>query len=107
MAVAGDIEFKTEKLTGENYHSWKFQMKMYLISKDLWEIETGTEVLDKTASAQEQQIFKKRENQALACVCLSVATNFQIYVRSAKTSKEAWDNLASHFEEKSPSKKIF
>ena len=58
-------------------------------------------------SAQEQRIFKKRENQALACVCLSMATNLQIYVRSAKTSKEAWDNLASHFEEKSFSKKIF
>ena len=59
------------------------------------------------ASAQEQQSFRKRENQTLACVCLSVATSPQIYVRSGKSSKEAWDNLASHFEEKSLSKKIF
>ena len=57
MVVAGDIDFKIEKLTGENYHNWKFQMKMYLIGKDLLEIVTGTEVLDETASAQEQRIF--------------------------------------------------
>eukprot|EP00795_Rhopilema_esculentum_P013408 gene13408-4273_t len=62
MAVAEDINFKIEKLTGKNYHNWKFQMKMYLFSKDLWEIVTGTEVLDEIASAQEQLIFKKRES---------------------------------------------
>ena len=107
MAVAEDIGFKIEKLTAENYHNWKFQMKMYLIGKDLWEIVTGTEVLDEDASAEEQRKFKKRENQALACVCLSVATNLQIYVRSANNAKEAWDNLSGHFEEKSLSKKIF
>ena len=101
MVVAGNIDFKIEKLTSENYHNWKFQMKMYLICKNLWEKVTGTEVLDETASAHLQQIFKKRENQVLACICLSVATNLQIYVQSAKTSEEAWDNLASHFEEKS------
>ena len=107
MAVTGDVDFKIEKLTGENYHNWKFQMKMCVIGKDLWEIVTGTEVLAEGASAQEQRSFRKRENQALACVCFSVATSLQIYVRSAKSSKEAWDNLGSHFEEKSLSKKIF
>jgi len=41
MASQEDIGFKVEKLSGENYHSWKFQMKMYLIGKDLWDIVTG------------------------------------------------------------------
>ena len=103
----GDIGFKLEKLTGENYHSWKFQMKMYLIGKDLWEIVTGTEEIDENATEAEQRRFKKRENQALAAVCLSIATNLQIYVRSAESAKEAWDSLANHFEEKTLSKKIF
>ena len=89
MAVAEDVSFKIEKLTGENYHNWKFQMKMYLIGKDLWEIVTGTEVMNEDASEDEKRKFKKRENQALACVCLSVATKLQIYVRSAKHAKEA------------------
>ena len=106
MASAGD-SFKIEKLTVENYHSWKFNIKMSLIGKDLWEIVQGTETLAEDDSAEEQRKFKKRENLALASVCLSVTTPLQIYVRSAKSAKEAWDNLQKQFEAKSRSKKIF
>ena len=53
MAVAEDVSFKIEKLTGENYHNWNFQMKMYLIGKDLWEIVTGTEVMNEDASEED------------------------------------------------------
>ena len=102
-----DNSLKVEKLNGENYHSWKFQMKMYLIGKDLWDITTGTETLGDDATAEEQRKFKKRENLALASVCLSVATSLQIYVRSASNAKEAWENLESHFQKKSLSRKIF
>ena len=107
MASAEDTGFKIEKLSGDNFHSWKFQMKMYLIGKDLWDIITGDETLNAQASAQEQRKFRKRENMALATVCLSVTTSLQIYVRSANTAKEAWDNLQKHFERKSLSQKIF
>ena len=95
MASAEDTAFKIEKLSGDDFHSWKFQMKMYLIGKDLWDIITGDETLNAQASAQEQRKFRKRENMALATVCLSVTTSLQIYVRSANTAIEAWDNLLS------------
>ena len=107
MATAEDMGFKVGKLSGENYHSWKFQMKMYLIGKDLWEIVSGTETLSAEATAAEQSKFRKRENMALASVGLSIATNLQIYVRPAASAKEAWENLEKHFEEKSLSRKIF
>ena len=77
------------------------------IGKDLWEIVQGTDTLAEDASAEEQWKFRKRENLALASVCLSVTTPLQIYVRSAKSAKEAWDNLQKQFEAKSLSKKIF
>ena len=105
--AADEVGFRVEKLTGDNYHSWKFQMKMCLIGKDLWEIVTGTEVLEEEATPAEQRNFRKRENLALASVCLSVVSNLQIYVRSARSGKEAWDNLEKHFEVKSLSRKIF
>ena len=76
MATADDNnDFKVEKLTAENYFSWKFNMKMFLIGKDLWEIVTGAETLPGTASQEEQKRFKKMENLALASVCLSVCTS--------------------------------
>ena len=109
MATAVDetSNFKVDKLTSNNYHHWKFNVKMYLIGKDLWEIVSGEEVLAEEASEETKRKFKKRENAALASICLSISTNLQIYVRSAKNPKEAWDTLANHFEEKTLSKKIF
>ena len=108
MATAVDEtnNFKVDKLTSDNYHHWKFNVKMYLIGKDLWEIVSGEEVLAEDANEETKRKFKKRENAALASICLSISTNLQIYVRSAKNPKEAWDTLANHFEEKTLSKKI-
>ena len=99
MAVE-EAHFKLEKLTVENYHGWKFSVKMYLIGKDLWDIVQGTEVLAEDANEDDKKKFRKRDNLALASICLAVSTNLQIYVRNTKTSKEAWDNLSNHFEEK-------
>ena len=51
--MAEDSTFKVEKMTAENYHAWKFNMKMYLIGTDLWEIVSGTNA--------QKKAFKKRE----------------------------------------------
>ena len=102
-----DSGFKADKLTGNNYHTWKFQMKMCLIGKDLWGIVTGGETLNPGATNQEQQKFRRRENLALASICLSVSSDIQIYVRLARNAKEAWTSLEQHFERKSLAHKIF
>lgn len=108
MATGGEeTGFKIDKLTGGNYHTWKFQMKMSLIGRNLWEIVTGDEVEDPEASDQDRKKFKRRQNQALASICLSVSTENQIYVRSAESAEEAWNSLQQHFEKKSLAHKIF
>ena len=58
----GDNDFKIQKLSAENFHAWSFNMKMYLIGKDLWEIVTGTEVADEAWTETQKRNFKKREN---------------------------------------------
>ena len=88
MAVE-ETNFKIEKLTAENYHSRKFNMKMYLIGNDLWEIVSGIETENDHEGVSERQKFLKRKNRALAAVCLGISTSLQIYVRSAKTAEEA------------------
>ena len=77
-------------------------MKMYLIGKDLLDIVTGAETW-----SEEKKQFKKRENVSLATICLSISTSLQIYVRSATTGQEAWDNLEKHFQQKTLSRKMF
>ena len=98
--------FRAAKLTADNYHNWKFSIKMMLIGRDLWEIVEGSEVLPEEATNKQAQEFRKRVNKALSLICLSVSDNLQIYVRNAKTGKEAWDSLQNHFEEKTLSRKV-
>ena len=59
MATGEDIGFKVEKLTGDTYHTWKFQTKMQLVGKNLWEIVSGDEVLDAQATVQDRQKHKR------------------------------------------------
>ena len=99
--------FEIQKLQGaEDYHAWKFSMRMFLLGRDLWEIVEGTETIDEYETDSDIRKFRRRENHALSKICLSIAPSLHIYVRSAKTSKEAWDNLERRFEEKSLTKKI-
>ena len=98
--------YRAAKLTSENYDHWKFSIKMMLIAKDLWEIVEGSEVLPEEATHKQQQEFRKRVNKSLSLICLSVSDNLQIYVRNAKSGKEAWDSLQNHFEEKTLSRKV-
>ena len=104
--MATGIHGSFPALSSDNYYAWKFDMKMSLIGRDVWDIVTGDEILEEGATQKEERSFRKRENQALSMICLNVSQEIKIYVRSAKSSKEAWDILANHFEEKTLSKKI-
>ena len=67
-----ETSFKVEKLTAENYHTWKFNIKMFLIGKDLWDVVQGTKVLSDEVCDDERRKYKKRENLSLSIICLSV-----------------------------------
>ena len=64
--MSGEEVFRVEKLTANNYHSWKFNMKMCLIGKDLWDIVQGNEEVGINATEEERRRFKKRENLSLS-----------------------------------------
>ena len=105
--MANENTMDVEKLQGgEDYHAWKFSMRMFLLGRDLWEIVEGSETIEEYVTEAEKRKFKRRENHALSKICLSIASSLHIYVRSCKTAKEAWDNLEKRFEEKSLTRKI-
>ena len=95
-----------DKLNLDNFHTWKFSMKMFLIGKGLWEIVDGSETVAEGAGTDAQAKFKKRDNLALSTICLGINSDLHIYVRASKTGKDAWDALSKRFEEKTLSKKI-
>ena len=58
--------YKPDKLNGDNFHSWKFNMKMFLIGKDLGDIVSGDEILGEEETPKEREQFRKRDNKALS-----------------------------------------
>ena len=57
---------------GDDYHAWKFSMRMFLLGRDLWEIVEGSETVNEHATELEQMKFKRRENHALVNICLNI-----------------------------------
>ena len=95
-----------DRLNGDNYHTWKFNIKMVLKMKDLWDLVTGEETIAEDASAAERLKFKKRNDRAHSEICLAVTESIQVYVRNTDNGKDAWKALEDHFEEKTLSRKI-
>ena len=105
MASVGETTIAIEKLTADSYHAWEFNMRMSLLAKGLWEIVEGTVQLPEFATETQRNEFRRRDNKALSMIYLSISASLQSYVRAAKNSKEAWDSLAKHFENKTLPKK--
>ena len=83
MSPNSDITLKMELFDGSNYSLWAFKMKMYLMSKGLWEaVEDGSNIT--TAKAQ----------QAHAAIVLSLSDSQLMHVVNSTSAREAWGALA-------------
>lgn len=94
-ATSSGISINFEKLSGiSNYGNWKFSMRMYLIHEDLWDcIEESSTGVPQVNDARKQQ-------KALAKICLMVLPGSFSHVRNATTGHQAWNNLKTAYEDK-------
>ncbi|KAG8240192.1 hypothetical protein J437_LFUL019257 [Ladona fulva] len=91
------------KLEGrENYCDCKFAMRMYLIHEDLWSCIEGYVEADTTL----QHVRERKDQNAMAKICLMVKPAVYSHVRSANTALEAWQNLAIAFEDKGLNRRL-
>lgn len=108
--IESNMSFKVEivPFNGRNYHSWKFQMKMVLMSKGLWGIVTGTDIepTGDGVTNEEKRKWRNRQDIAYATISLAVESKQQTYVRHTDSAKDAWNELAARFEKKSLSARI-
>ncbi|UYV72199.1 hypothetical protein LAZ67_9002155 [Cordylochernes scorpioides] len=95
------LALNVEKLTGSNYRSWKFNMKMLLIERGLWECVINEETIDADKDQRKYEKTKIKQEKALATIALSISTEQQIHVIDCKTASEAWTTLEQIFEPKS------
>ncbi|KAG6623354.1 Retrovirus-related Pol polyprotein from transposon TNT 1-94 [Phytophthora cinnamomi] len=82
MSPSTDTKFKVEPFDGSNYSLWSYNMKMYLMSKGLWDAVSG-----------EAEVASAKEQQAHAAIVLNLNDSQLMHVVTSKTAKEAWDTL--------------
>ncbi|KAG6617006.1 Retrovirus-related Pol polyprotein from transposon TNT 1-94 [Phytophthora cinnamomi] len=82
MSPSTDTKFKVEPFDGSNYSLWSYKMKMYLMSKGLWDAVSG-----------EAEVASAKEQQAHAAIVLNLNDSQLMHVVTSKTAKEAWDTL--------------
>ncbi|UYV71336.1 hypothetical protein LAZ67_8002677 [Cordylochernes scorpioides] len=97
MAAVSAITAAVEKLNGQNYRSWKYNIKILLIEKGLWD------VMFKDEDTQDAQL-KAQKDKALAVIALSINTEHQIHIIDFSSPQDAWKNLEQVFEPKSRSR---
>ena len=99
MAEERSTDVKIEKLRGDNYPSWKRQMKYVLMEKGLWNFVTGTEPRP-AEGAQEgiRRRYQTNSDRTFAMIALYVEKSLQIHIGDTTDPREAWDILARQFE---------
>ena len=98
-----------EKLTGSNYHTWKFDMKMMLMREELWAITNGKETLPKDGTSKDDvlQEWAKKDEKALATICLAIAKSEQSHVHNCTTAAQAWKRLSDIYETRATARKLY
>ena len=69
-------KWSIEKLDGNNWNTWKFQMKHLLMAKGLWNLVGGSEVLASEATAA---LFQSRLHKAFSTIVLAM-DSAQLYL---------------------------
>jgi hypothetical protein len=95
------------QLDGSNWPTWKFQMKHLLLTKGLWNVVDGTEVLADDATAAARAEFVKRSQRGYSTIVLAIGTSELYLLTSSEHPKEAWDALRKHFERDTIANKLF
>ena len=100
-------KWSIDKLGPENWTTWKFQMRHYLLSKGLWKYVDGTEELPEDAGEATRATFCEKSQKALSTIVMAISTPHIYLVTSCEKPKEVWDTLRSHFERETLANKLY
>ena len=90
---------KIEHLNGQNYQSWKYNIKLVLMERGLWRFVEGTENPPaETASNTERKAYRLRSDKAYSLIALSVDKNLQVHISTTTDPRAAWELLQKQFE---------
>ena len=99
--------WNVDKLSAQNYATWKFKLKHFLIAKELFGYVDGSTTLAQGANEAAKEEYNKKASKALAHIVLAVSDNLLYLITDCETPKSAWDKLKTHFERDTLANKLF
>lgn len=99
MAAVIAANDRIDKLNSNNYRSWKYNIKMTLIQRELW--DHVTREATRPTNAAEIERFNRMKEKALAAIALSIEPEQQGHIMDCSTAFEAWEALRKIFEPRS------
>uniref|UniRef100_A0A1X7U4T2 DUF4219 domain-containing protein n=1 Tax=Amphimedon queenslandica TaxID=400682 RepID=A0A1X7U4T2_AMPQE len=96
--MAESDRWSIDKLNSSNWMTWKFQLKHLLLSKGLWDIVTGKEVLKENPTIAQEAEFRSRSQKAISTIVMSTESSQLYLVTLYKKPVGAWKALGDHFE---------
>ena len=97
MAEADNV-LKIERLNGQNYRTWSYNMKLVLMEKGLSGFINGDEVPPIASSPiATRSAFKARSERAYSQIALGVEKSLQVHIIGTTDPKEACEILEKQF----------
>eukprot|EP00731_Ephydatia_muelleri_P019205 Em0012g30a len=92
-------KWSIDKLTEENWSTWKFQTSTVLKAKKLWAFVDGdSATLPADASADQRARYAEQSDQAMAVLVMAISQSLLHLVTDCKTPREIWKALKDRFE---------
>lgn len=86
-----------QKFRGDNYATWKVQMKALMLAKNVWSVVSGEEKVEANADEKQKAAWCAKNNIALAQIVLAVAPSHLHYVSDQTDAQVAWNILKDNF----------
>ncbi|UYV83979.1 hypothetical protein LAZ67_X000772 [Cordylochernes scorpioides] len=94
-----------QKFNGDNFHLWKFQMKIILEAKDLLSITDGSEVKPEIEDIAKFSEWKKKDAKSKMLITTALEFKYLQQLVNCQTSAEMWKKLSTIYELKSETNK--
>ncbi|UYV68993.1 hypothetical protein LAZ67_6001951 [Cordylochernes scorpioides] len=94
-----------QKFNGDNFHLWKFQMKIILEAKDLLSVTDGSEVKPEIEDIAKFSNWKKKDAKSKMLITTALKFKYLQQIVNCQTSAEMWKKLSTIYELKSETNK--
>ena len=101
-------KFDIHRFDGKDFFLWKFQMRVFLLGQELWDVVSGSELMPgiadpaapTAAEVTALKDWKKKDNKAMMYLTQGISKGQLSKVINCESSRAIWDRLCATHEQK-------